>query len=142
MTKQIAVIFLIVGTALVSAALPYAVSDLRGLMPEAIFGPSLWWNDLVVIGTCITSVPVYWYRKWIALPFALFGVACVVGALIAVPFVGMAAITELMLPYGGMCFAVAGGMQWYVTYADPIDQMDTNPVLYTADERYRSKQVD
>jgi len=125
MKKQITLALTIAGTALMASAMPYAVTDMQGLMPQATYLSTQWWKTLVLIGMCLGSIPVLWDRRLYPMPFALMGVACVVGTMIALPFVGSVAATKLLVPYGGMCFTIAIGVHLYFKHLDPINAPDS-----------------
>jgi|TARA_R110000851_G_scaffold282582_2_gene436124 hypothetical protein len=124
MNKQVTVALAVVGTALMSGAMPYAVTDLQGLMPQAIYGSTQWLKTMVLFGMCIGSIPLLWDRSLFPMPFVLLGIACVVGTLIALPFIGMFAITKLLLPYGGLSFGIALFVHLYFKHLDPVDASD------------------
>lgn len=124
MNKQVTVALAVVGTALMSGAMPYAATDLQGLMPQTIHGTNQWLKSMVLLGMCIGSIPLIWDRSLYSMPFALLGIACVAGTLMALPFIGMFAITKLLLPYGGLAFGMALLVHVYFKYFDPVDASD------------------
>ncbi len=124
MKQQLNIVLAIVGTAVMSGSLPYAITDLQGLMPQAIYSSNQWWKTMVLLGMCIGSLPAVWERRLYPMPFALMGIGCVAGTLMALPFVGILAVTKLLVPYGGLCFGLSLAVHVYFKHLDPIEASD------------------